>query len=215
MTGEKAQPPSWWKIDLYSYLTEIPLEGWVWEFMRRARLKELLGEKTIEAMHPDPDFEKILPDDPDNWNYYKTWTHSEWSRKKPVFLPPAVILSEGWPLGFNGQQYRINDKGSQKFCEIKIDLNRNDNIIKRDFDMILKRLRKDHEPPKRMNPRITDWFENHILESWDLKQYNLCWRTITNLLSLNSVQSARNAFNTASNFIDKAKWEKLARRVEK
>jgi hypothetical protein len=86
---ESPMPPDWWNMELYSFVTEdLPLEGWVWEFMRRDRLREVLGERPTDAMNPNnPDLEII--EDAYFLNYYKPWNHPYWQEigKAPLFLP--------------------------------------------------------------------------------------------------------------------------------
>ena len=52
-------PPDWWSRSLYDFLSDLPQSGWIWEFMRRARLKELLGDSPVDAMNPDPELEEL------------------------------------------------------------------------------------------------------------------------------------------------------------
>jgi hypothetical protein len=50
-----SEPPDWWGSSLYDFLKDpkFPLMGWVWEFMRRYRLKKLFKVEPVEAMKPD------------------------------------------------------------------------------------------------------------------------------------------------------------------
>lgn len=204
--------PSWWTPELYSFLRDMPIEGWVWEFMRRARLKEALGAGPVDAMNPNPDLNKI---DPDCWNYYKSWNHPHWRRiKKPPFLiPPAVNISGQWPAKYQGQQYRIDDEAGRNLFAVHVDLNRRDTRIISDFQEALIMLRKDLPERKRTSARIEDWHQSHILETWDLHEYAyaVSWSEIVEELTLNSVQQARNSFNSAKNYIEKNKWKTLVR----
>src|SRR5512136_2589760 len=90
---EYPSPPGWWKHSLYDFLEEtMPLQGWIWEFMRRARLKEILKPNPVDAMNPNPDLQDVNPID---WDYYKSWPNKVWPLSKPTFLKPAVLV-EPW-----------------------------------------------------------------------------------------------------------------------
>lgn len=114
--------PSWWEPSLYDFLNSMPAEGWVWEFYRRAVLKENLGQLPVEAMNPDPDLEKVLQELPTpledagwtvaknweeedidanhpelaahNWMLYLPWNHPRWSNNKPFGMDLSVYCSE-------------------------------------------------------------------------------------------------------------------------
>ena len=45
---EKPPLPRWWKVDHYKYVETMSLHGWVWEFMRRSKLKRILKGKPVE-----------------------------------------------------------------------------------------------------------------------------------------------------------------------
>jgi hypothetical protein len=54
-TDSKKKPPlpHWWEPDLYNYVETMSLHGWVWEFMRRSKLKRILkGRRPVGAMNP-------------------------------------------------------------------------------------------------------------------------------------------------------------------
>jgi hypothetical protein len=216
-------PPDWWNLSLYSFLTEdLPLEGWVWEFMRRNRLQEVLRGRPTDAMNPNPDLEII--EDAFFLNYYKPWNHPYWREigKAPHFLPKAVNLTDRWPTRFEGQQYRLEDDELRNFVKISIDINRRDRVIRRDFWDILSLLRNEYPEPSRILPRTPDWIDLHILQVWDLREFDVSWRTITELVGLSdpaqdrayAKQRARNAFNTACDYINNGKWVELARYIE-
>jgi len=73
--------PAWWNRDLYSFLGDMPIEGWIWEFMRRARLQKVLVSRPVDAMNPSPKIKNI---DKAYINLYKHWNHPYW-RCKGVF----------------------------------------------------------------------------------------------------------------------------------
>jgi len=220
---DRSTPPNWWNISLYTFITEdFTLEGWVWEFMRRDRLREVLGDRPVDAMNPNPDLEII--EDPFYWNYYKPANHIYWDtvEKAPYFLPPAVNIPERWPPGFSGQQYRLEDDELRNYIKINIDINRRDKVLLKDFKVILSLLRQDNPEPSHINPRTTNWIDQHILQVWDLRQFNIKWRRIAELVGFNVtgydnsslIQRARNAITTARNYIDNRKWIRLARYIE-
>lgn len=115
------KPPDWWNESLYDFLKDMPLEGWIWEFYRRAVLKENLGDLPVDAMNPEPDLERVLAkipypemlkgwelsiveeEDlesdnpilaPFNWDLYLPWNHARWDTRKPIGMPPPVRCHE-------------------------------------------------------------------------------------------------------------------------
>lgn len=213
MPTTKLTLPSWWTLELYSFLIGMPIECWVWEFMRRARLQKVLGTGPVDAMNPKPNLYNL---DPDHFNYYKHWNHPHWKRTKklPFLIPPAVNISGKWPTKFQGQQYRIDDEAERNLVVAQIDLNRRDTRIISDFQEALISLRKDHPERARSNPRKQDWRLSCILEIWDLREYKVPWSEIVKVLSsnfVNSIEQARNSFNSAKNYIDQNKWKTLVR----
>jgi hypothetical protein len=220
-SGGGQNPPSWWSVDLYSFVNDdFPLNGWVWEFMRRARLQEVLGDRPVDAMNPKPDLDSIKPN---YWDLYKPWNHSKWSHKSPIFLPPAVALPGEWPKGFAGQRHRIGDKDLKQFVEMTIDINRIDSVIIRDFKAILKDLRIENPAPQPIRPNTKAWASSHILEVWDLRQYQLYWVKIAESVGVElleedkegAIQFVRNAFNIAHRHIEGGEWLNLARYTER
>jgi hypothetical protein len=75
--SESPEPPEWWSLSLYDFLANLPLEGWIWEFMRRARLKEELKGSPVVAMLPKPKeggwaaVPELNELNPTFWNYYE------------------------------------------------------------------------------------------------------------------------------------------------
>jgi hypothetical protein len=226
---ESPTPPDWWNPSLYSFVTvDFPLEGWVWEFMRRDRLREVLCGRPVDAMNPNPDLESI--EDSRYWNYYKPANHPHWETigKAPYFLPPAVNIPGQFPIGFQGQQYRLEDDALRQLRQVNIDINRRDSTIFRDFTKILSLLRNDFpeppgypEPPP-MRPKPDVWFDNRILQVWDLRQFNVVWPAIAELYGFSSPpydreygkQKAINSYNTAYKYIDNRKYKELARYID-
>ena len=108
MPRQRVEPPSWWDTGLYSFLPDMPLEGWIWEFMRRGRLLTLYGNP-VDAMNPNPDYDN-LDISPEHYSYYKNWSWFE-NRKKPYYIPPSVFLKdEVWRRGFHGEQFSVFDE---------------------------------------------------------------------------------------------------------
>lgn len=219
-SGGGQNPPSWWSIDLYSFINDgFPLEGWVWEFMRRARLQEVLRDRPVDAMNPEPDLESI---NPDFWNLFKPWNHEKWSHKSPTFLPPAAAIPGRWPKSSAGQQYGIEDQDLKEFVSVTIDLSRRDSVILRDFKAVLKELRREVPSPEKVQPRTEDWLYNNILAVWDLRQYGISWFNIAKILDLRNLDedrygaivAIRNSYNSAMLYVEKGGWQKLARYIE-
>lgn len=232
MSRKPIQPPPWWEFGLYFFLSNISLKGWIWEFFRRAMLQQELS-RPVDAMNSSPDLADL---DPHYRNCYKHWTHKYWfdkngnRRETPIFVPPAVFLDKGWPMGFKGQQYRIDDHNPH-FVNIKIDMNRRDTDLRRDFKLLLRKLRKNRpKTKKRITPKPANWKSNYILEVWDLRQFKVSWNMITDLIADNESQiydrkaqnniddkdikiayneSTQNAYRTAKSYIDAGNWKEL------
>ncbi|MEW5735016.1 MAG: hypothetical protein AB1921_09190 [Thermodesulfobacteriota bacterium] len=224
-TSEIEGAPSWWSARLYSFISAgLPPAAWAWEFMRRARLQELFrGARPVDAMNPSPALERI--DSSLDWNLYLPWNHERWETRKPVFLPPAVVVTGrgGWPLNFHGQQYRIHENEERRnLMEIKIDLNRRNSAIFRDLKRVLELLREDFPEPTDVRPRYRDWAAQRILQVWDLRQFSVSWQNIGRGLDFCGenedksvyIQNARNAYNTAKAYIDDGKWLDFALYIE-
>ena len=220
---ESPMPPDWWNRELYSFVTvDFPLEGWVWEFMRRDRLREVLGDRPVDSMHPTPDLESI--ENGNYWNYYKPYNHPRWQRmgKAPYFVPPSANISGRSPIGFAGQQYNIEDDALRHLRQVSIDINRRDSVVLRDFTNILSLLRNEFPEPPPMRPKPENWFDNLILQVWDLYQFNVTWRAIADLFGFSSpphdsvygIQKARNSYNTAHKYINDRKYKELARYID-
>jgi hypothetical protein len=220
---ESSTPPDWWNPSLYSFVTvDFPLEGWVWEFMRRDRLLEVLGDRPVDAMNPTPDLESI--ENGNYWTYYKPYNHALWQRmgKAPYFVPPAANISGRFPIGFTGQQYRIEDDALRHLIKISIDINRRDKVILRDFTNNLSLLRNEFPEPPPMRPKPEVWFANRIFQVWDLYQFNVTWPAIADLFGFSSsphdsvygIQKARNSYNTAHKYINHRRYKELARYID-
>ena len=229
-------PPDWWSPDLYSFVRDMPLEGWVWEFMRRHRLWLVLDTGPVDAMNPHPTHLSLLPRP--YRNYYRSWAwfasaeglqqgpSTRPRRNRPIYLPPAVFPPSGRPSRFKEQQYRINPDDLAVHgiegdpVRIRVDLNRRDTVIKAHFEEVLADLRAERPEPKRSNPRLWAWRDQHLLEVWDLRQFHVSLSNIVSLFpDLESVDSAvttlriqpvRNALRTASEYINGGKWLQLA-----
>lgn len=208
MPTVKPTLPAWWNRELYSFLGDMPIEGWVWEFMRRARLKKVLRAYPVDAMNPEPHLETI---NADYINYYKNWKWFAKLSRKQLFIPQAVNIQDRWPEGFHGQQYRI-DECEKKIIKITIDLSRRDSVIRHDFERVLKKLRTEHpDKTSRINPRRSVWLENAVLEIWDLRQLKVSWNSIEKILGLSDKKDyIRKSNYIAEDMIDKDKWIELA-----
>ena len=181
--------------------------------MRRATLKKVLGTKSVDAMHPEPDIKNI---DATYINLYKHWNNPYWrhAKKLPYLIPSAVKIRGKARANYQKYQYGIVDPEETNLVVAFIDLNRRDTRIISDFQEALISLRKDHPERARSNPRIQDWHLSCILEIWDLREYRVPWSEIVKVLSsnvVNSIQQARNSFNSAKNYIDQNQWKTLVR----
>jgi hypothetical protein len=209
-------PPSWWELSLYDFLDDLPVQGWIWEFMRRARLKEILGDTPVDAMNTHPELEEL---DPDLCDYYDSYPTIIRQGRHPVFFPPSVRIPGKRPKGFHHQQFSISDEGLNHIVipDIRIDLNRPDSVILRDFENILLELRESFPRPRRISPRSREWARSHTLQVWDLRQFSLTWQNIANIVELEYeaiVEKVRNAYKISHKYIDRGEWKYLARYVE-
>jgi len=245
-----AKPPDWWNKSLYGFLKGMPLKGWVWEFYRRAVLKQNLGDLPVDAMNPEPDFEKplnraSLPEKEDGWfatedsgqattgetvlsgwnhNLYLPWKHPHWRKEKPMRFWGSIR-----PVGFfvpslsEWGQYSSKRKiiGGREFfkeaiwVDIRVDMQRPNSVILSDMKDYLRILREKYPEPKRINPRITDWVDNRILQVWDLREFGVSWKSISKEFFADSIQydeqrEARNAYNSATKLIEGGDWLRLA-----
>ncbi len=129
----------WWKPSLYKFLKkDSPLACWVWEFVRRAVLKENFGSTPVDAMNPNPDFDKVLPElatpklengwrlsiiedekvnpdnpklDPLNWALYYNWGHPEWRHRKPLGIAAFISCDEAnLSSRYFGRQFKVTQK---------------------------------------------------------------------------------------------------------
>jgi hypothetical protein len=219
-------PPKRWGSRLYSFTEHMPLEGWVWEFMRRARLKQLPGNAPVNAMNPT-EFDFTKDEEIDYW--YLTWPQaiakfSWWKNGTlPYYLAPAVRLQTPWPIGFEGQPMQLPPMKTRGiWVDIAIDLNRRDTVIRRDLEALLKQIRIQQKipQPKQIKPHVGNW--SKPLMVWDLYQYGIPGLTIADLLDIHPSEGARvgpewrtsqvkNYYEEATPYIDEGKWEDLAR----
>jgi hypothetical protein len=225
---KKPSPPEWWSPTLYDYLKDLPLDGWVWEFMRRARLKMLRPRRHVDAMKPGG--EKKLS----RWSDYYIPGLKIPKEGKFLFAPSAVywkgITHGGWyrPSPHNVDDFEVEDETSgrdprleDQWVDIRINLKRRDAVILQDFKSALSRARKTFREPRRVNPRDDDWIQNQILEVWDLREFKVPWKQIVDLPGMfenkardhpeyDVIQSARNAYSTARRLIEERGWQRLA-----
>ena len=213
VTQETNLPPDWWKRSLYDFIADMPLKGWIWEFMRRGRLLEALEGAPVDAMNPQPNIDDLGGD---YIRYYCSYPQIRHKINDLVFFPRSVNQVETWPEDFHGQQYRIADAELKNLKKITVDLNRSDRLIIDDFKTLLSRMRTEHEIPKRVNPRPNDWAVTCILQVWDLRQYECKDKTIYRLLKgLNGQSTVRNAIGSGEDYINKDGWKRLARYVDR
>jgi hypothetical protein len=223
MSTPEIELPKWWRVKLYKFTESMPLEGWVWEFMRRAELKAILKGAPVDAMNPRPRL-KHIQDDMASY-YYMGWDkvikRFRWWGDKPFFRVPALSNTEGWPPGFHGQPIRIPTPRSKRIkLQFSIDLNRRDTVIKKEFDAILAQHRVQIPEPGQIKPHVSNWPKPLMV--WDLCQYHIPRLTIARLLDISPGPGARvgkewmtkqveNCYNEITPYIDKGKWEDLAR----
>lgn len=202
-------PPDWWHPELYDFLkpgpaSELPLEGWVWEFMRRQRLKTLLPKgQPIDAMNPSPATACL---EANNYAYYYPWPRAKSlftkaPNKWPYYLSPSVVGPAGLcPKYFSTQYFRVQtfisdfDEANQDFITVtqfprkqttfKVDLNRPDSAIKRDFSHALEAAREKYPGPQTITHRRKAWGSNYALQVWDLRSFKVSWNVIHSLRPL-------------------------------
>jgi hypothetical protein len=233
--------PEWWNIGLYEYLADpdLPLAAWVWEFMRRDRLKMLRPGEPVDVMNPHRGGKET----PSHLAYYYIPWHL-WplpGRSGRVFTVPSAIHWQGvslpyWNTYFDLAHYELED-GSlatdgvppAQWEQIRIDLNRSSPAILRDFEIALRKAREKY-PRKRMTPKVDRWKKNQILQVWDLcefPEFKSYWTRIAELpgmfegkeeehpydLEVYVANSARNAYRSAKRLIEGKKWKLLAMQV--
>jgi hypothetical protein len=229
-------PPEWWNLSLYEYLTEeIPLAGWIWEFMRRDRLKMLRPNQPADVMNPNLDT-RTMPGH--MFPYYLPWPF--WAVTGPVLDVPSAVRWEGVtpPLFFRHAyydlaRYELEDYSlasdplpSDQWVDIRINLSRSNPVIVRDLETALKKARGIYPKPTRITPKPQNWKDNRILEVWDLREFDVSWMQIAKLSGMatnkddehpsyeeNLKQSVRNAYNTAERLIQEKGWQDCALQI--
>ncbi len=224
------EPPDWWDDSLYKFLQDpkFPLKGWVWEFMRRYRLKKLYKVEPVEAMRPN-----VQPGDVPGalLLYYWPWPEFDSFPNGPFYRPPASTIKGGkkwyWEEPIHIDWYEKEDWSlepdvcpenelaeTKEYKEILIDLNRRDEIIVDDVTRLVKQLRERRDKSDQMRARVEDWKGNYWLEVWDLREFNISWSKIQDKLGLGDQHSPVNAYRGAQEYIDRAKWKRLALHCE-
>jgi len=226
MTEQNGRPrkeaPSWWTPALYDYLEGMPGEGWVWEFMRRAKMLTCFKAKKlpVEAMkcHSRQGGKHLSP--------YWTWSQIIQSFPEQFKNVPAVRSHSARPascdlfplqLMFGLELYSAKilgpriERAKSETVVIEVDLDRRDQVIKRDFQDLLAELRKKFPEPKKVFFLPKKWKKSHLLEVWDLRQYDVSWSRIQELFKLDKVHQARNAYTAATSYIDNGGWKDLHR----
>jgi hypothetical protein len=215
------QPPEWWKLDLYGYLKDLTLEGWIWEFRRRAELKAILGKIPVDAMNPNPDRQISSPGfyrrGCDVELKYQTYLYANSAVRKGVFrrsrhFPPEFTMTAPVPTIQSDQL--VFTRRPRNYVNLHIDLNFRDTFLIEDFERLLAQLRLKHPQPPMHRFKRKNWVRNRILETWDLRQFKVSWSSISDIFEQDDTQSARNAFKEAKTFIHEARWVDLARQVE-
>jgi len=226
-------PPDWWNPQLYRDWNDLPLAGWIWEFMRRDRLK-MLSEQPVEAMNPhrpDKQTPKYLA------LYYRPWHRlpPPWRSPGRIFTIPPAIRWEGLTPTFRHTYYDLShyelEDGSLATdplppaqwvqAAIRIDMNRSDAVILQDLEIALKEARKKYPKPDGVKQRMQAWKDNQILEVWDLCEFcesEISWSRIIELPGMfkekdNAYEAARNAYTTAKRLIEQKGWQDLALQV--
>lgn len=220
MPRPRIEPPSDWRPGLYNFTRNMPLEGWIWEFMRRARLKEILGNRPVDAMNVGLNRHERTGIKSTDWAYFKSWADTSWfdnagkRKRSPIFLPPAVFRPRDFPTRFSGQPYRPPHR-VKNVIDVRVDLNRDTKVIKRDFARLLEQMKSPDSPRGSDNastdkPKYREWSNMHILEVWDLRQFNVSWIIIATRLGFTHVESilspARSALRSATKYIDQGEW---------
>jgi hypothetical protein len=227
ISAKKKPPlPRWWKPELYNYLETMTLHGWVWEFMRRSKLKRMLKGKSVEAMKPAGGFRSggTKKRREEIQLLSLTWPLASMIpefKNKLLWLPPAITRETGGSatsseLQSREQSYIENaiDSSESKLFDFRIDLNRRNTVLYREFRKIVSGLRKQHPEPGRRGPRPEVWRDNKFLQVWDLYQYQIEWKEIMEKLGFNTKQSARNQRYRAAKQIEGNGWYGLALYVE-
>ena len=178
----------------------------------------LLKIKPVEAMRPN-----VQPGEVPEGSYslYWPWPLAIFNFEEPIRRRPSVTLKDDktcyWKEPVLLDWYETPDGSVEKDTlpetmrkEVLVDLNRRDTVILDDFARLLKRLRQQYGKLKRMNPRVADWKGSHILQVWDLRDFNVPWSSIAELYKWEDVDSARGAYRIARTYIDREKWKRLA-----
>jgi len=214
--GRRTEPPNWWSLDSYDYLSDLDLRGWIWEFMRRSILLQSDEVPIVDVMNPNPDLSVIRGLYQD---LYNLCTDELWANRFPIFFQRAVNIMGDWPRGSNGQPFRIMNE--REFVKITVDLNRRDKVIVNDFKSLLEELRYEHPEPEQKKPRPEDWVNAFILQIWDLRQLRVIWPSIGNIFYNSRNQSilghhvsnrewsVRNAHYTDRRLIDHGDFNNL------
>jgi hypothetical protein len=220
-TSESPEPPYWWNLELYDFLSDLPVQGWIWEFMRRAKLKEILKGSPVDAMNPEPELEGL---DPDLWDLYDCYQTILRQGRHPVFFPPSVRIRGKRPKGYRHQQFSVGDEDLNylESLDLWIDLNRPDSVNIRDFESILLELKLEHKnelsEPCGKSPRPKTWLHNRTILIWDLHQYGVYYERIADIVldenDEGGIEKIYNASKVTKKYIDKGKWIYLARYVE-
>jgi len=226
-TRQPRQPPTWWGLGLYKDIIESSSrEVWAWEFMRRAKLLEVMEERPVDAMNPEPNIDNL---NPDFISYYKQWDDNIWFNKNgerigPLLRLPSVFRPDKfWSDIHKGQQYRVEDYVIRQFVDIRIDISRRKETITHEFEELLSELRREFSvsEPDEKRFTISAWQKNYLLQIWDLNQFDLTFEEIATRinrdLDLEPVITANRVSETnerAVDLINNHVWFELIRKIK-
>lgn len=232
---QRVEPPSWWNTGLYSFLPNMPIEGWIWEFARRHTLQGILEPLglPVDAMNPNPDLNRTNSDLAEHlyipWpSYQRRWGD------RSLYVGPAV-RSQGVLPRFRGQPIQLDmyphiypshertadNEIARDWVDIVVDLNRRDTVIIRDFNAWLNKVREKKAEPAGLKLRPDYW--DNTLQAWDLRQYRIMPGQTAELLGIQAppqaglryrYDKANGAYKRARTLIDEGKWKYYARYMD-
>lgn len=200
---QSGSPPSWWSLDLYDFVSSMDLYGWVWEFERRASLKRILCDRPVDALNPQPELpnkllRRLRP-------YYKPWTDETClGRRRRHGISSVLTKASASTIKQSNAHYEW----------LRIDLNQSNRTLNKDFNRELKTLRRSFPQPSKLVPKPERWADSRALEVWDLRQFNVSWHDIGDLVGLNSpdfdrqtnIDNVKNSNRPGKRFIDHGSW---------
>jgi|GEM_PF-898933 len=210
MTTKKGTLRNGWSLDLYDYLEDMPLRGWVWEFMRRDLLKKAFINP-VDAWDRSAPSRLKLPHD---FRYYCYMPYPEakdngvlpikqsgvnldrlehrrvkdMERERMNDLPHKwrIVPRSMSPLKVYKDSTQREVKGKTRpviHVEVKVDLSRKDSALRDDFGLLLKEFRRRIGRPN-VYAEINAWKGSRVLQAWDLRQFDVSWLHIGEILEL-------------------------------